>query len=181
MAFYYPQDVPRELGPTAILPASQYYESGDQAHQRDELPLCGAAGTVTVVHYDLWHREMAATSGRHRYMVKFLFTRMSEPRAAAWDHRAAAFDTADDDPPAALRRRMWDWIRAAEWSPAAAGGLLERWALNRSRLTPGLVHAMVARSGPMRMTRKDTLQRCYRTVVKQPVRLPAAPPVPFRK
>ncbi len=127
MAFYYPQDVPLELGPTAILPASQYYESGDQAHQRAELPLCGAAGTVAVVHYDLWHRAMANTSGRHRYMVKFLFTRMSEPRAAAWDHRAAAFDTAGDDPPAALRRRMWDWMRAAEWSPAAAGGALERW------------------------------------------------------
>jgi len=127
MAFYYPQDVPLEMGPTAILPASQYYESGDQAHQREELPLCGAAGTVTVVHYDLWHRAMANTSGRHRYMVKFLFTRMSEPRAAAWDHRAAAFDTGDDDPPAALRRRMWDWMRAAVWIPAADGGALERW------------------------------------------------------
>ena len=127
MAFYYPQDVSLETGPTAILPASQYFNSAAQAHRRAELPLCGAAGTVTVVHYDLWHRAMANTSGRRRYMVKFLFTRMSEPRAAAWDHRAAAFDTADDDPPAALLRRMWDWMRAAEWSPAAAGGALERW------------------------------------------------------
>ena len=127
MAFYYPQQVSLEMGPTAILPASQYFNSAAQAHRRAELPLCGAAGTVTVVHYDLWHRAMANTSGRHRYMVKFLFTRMSEPRAAAWDHRTAAFDTADDDPPAALRRRMWDWMRAAEWSPAADGGALERW------------------------------------------------------
>ena len=127
MAFYYPQDVPLEMGPTAILPASQYYETGAQAHEREELPLCGAAGTVTVVHYDLWHRAMANTSDRHRYMVKFLFTRMSEPRTAAWDHRAAAYDTADDDPPAALRRRMWDWMRAAEWSPAADDGALAGW------------------------------------------------------
>ena len=127
MAFYYPQDVTPELGPTAILPASQYYESGDQAHQREELALCGAAGTVTIVHYDLWHRAMANTSDRHRYMVKFLFTRMSEPRAATWDHRAAAFDLAGDDPPASLRRRMWDWMRAAEWSPAPADGALDQW------------------------------------------------------
>ena len=70
MAFYYPQDVPLELGPTAILPASQYYETGAQAHRREELALCGAAGTVTVVHYDLWHRAMANTSDRHRYMVQ---------------------------------------------------------------------------------------------------------------
>ena len=127
MAFYYPQDVPLEMGPTAILPASQYYESGAQAQQREELALCGAAGTVTIVHYDLWHRAMANTGDRHRYMVKFLFTRMSEPRAATWDHRAAAFDLAGDDPPASLRRRMWDWMRAAEWSTAPAGGALDQW------------------------------------------------------
>ena len=127
MAFYYPQEVPLEMGPTAILPASQYYESGAQAQQREELALCGAAGTVTIVHYDLWHRAMANTGHRHRYMVKFLFTRMSEPRAATWDHRAAAFDLAGDDPPASLRRRMWDWMRAAEWRPAPAGGALDQW------------------------------------------------------
>ena len=126
MAFYYPQDVPLEMGPTAILPASQYYESGAQARQREELALCGAAGTVTIVHYDLWHRAMANTGHRHRYMVKFLFTRMSEPRAATWDHRAAAFDLAGDDPPASLRRRMWDWMRAAEWSEPADGAL-DKW------------------------------------------------------
>ena len=80
MAFYYPQDVTMEMGPTAILPASQYYDSAEQAHRRAELPLCGSSGTVTVVHYDLWHRAMANVSDRHRYMVKFLFTRMSEPR-----------------------------------------------------------------------------------------------------
>ncbi len=127
MAFYYPQDVPLEMGPTAILPASQYYESGAQAQQREELALCGAAGTVTIVHYDLWHRAMANTGDRHRYMVKFLFTRMSEPRAATWDHRAAAFDLAGDDPPASLRRRMWDWMRAAEWSAAPVDGALGEW------------------------------------------------------
>ena len=128
MAFYYPQDVPLQMGPTAVLPASQYFNSAEQAHRRAELPLCGAAGTVTVVHYDLWHRAMPNASDRHRYMVKFLFTRMSEPRAATWDHRAAACDLAGDDPPAVLRRRMWDWMRAAEWNPAPADGMPSEWA-----------------------------------------------------
>ena len=127
MAFYYPQDVSLEMGPTAVLPASQYFNSAEQAHRRAELPLCGAAGTVTIVHYDLWHRAMPNASDRHRYMVKFLFTRMSEPRAAAWDHRAPAFDLAGDDPPAALRRRMWDWMRAAEGNPQPADGVPDEW------------------------------------------------------
>ena len=127
MAFYYPQDVPLEMGPTAILPASQYFNSAEQAHRRAELPLCGAAGTVTIVHYDLWHRAMPNASDRHRYMVKFLFTRMSEPRAATWDHRAPVCDLPGDDPPAALRRRMWDWMRAAEWNPPPADGEPAEW------------------------------------------------------
>ena len=127
MAFYYPQDVSLEMGPTAVLPASQYFNSAEQAHRRAELPLCGAAGTVTIVHYDLWHRAMPNASDRHRYMVKFLFTRMSEPRTAAWDHRAPACDLAGDDPPAALRRRMWDWMRAAEGNPQPADGVPDEW------------------------------------------------------
>ena len=127
MAFYYPQDVSLEMGPTAVLPASQYFNSAEQAHRRAELPLCGAAGTVAIVHYDLWHRAMPNASDRHRYMVKFLFTRMSEPRAATWDHRAPACDLAGDDPPAALRRRMWDWMRAAEGSRKPADGVPDEW------------------------------------------------------
>ena len=125
MAFYYPQDVSQEMGPTAVLPASQHYHSAAQAQQQEELPLCGAAGTVTIVHYDLWHRAMANASDRSRYMVKFLFTRMSEPRAASWDHRDAACKVAADDPPASLCRRMWDWMRGAEGSAAPAAGDLE--------------------------------------------------------
>ena len=34
MAFYYPQDVTVEMGPTSVLPASQYYTSRDQAENR---------------------------------------------------------------------------------------------------------------------------------------------------
>ena len=87
MAFYYPQDVSLDMGPTAILPATQYYNSSKQAYEREEQPLCGRAGTVTIVHYDLWHRAMPNASDRDRFMVKFLFTRMGEPQTPSWDHR----------------------------------------------------------------------------------------------
>ena len=111
MAFYYPQDVTLDMGPTAILPASQYYNSAEQAHQRIERPLCGRAGTVTIVHYDLWHRAMPNASDRDRFMVKFLFTRMSEPQVPTWDHRDGAWTSDAADPPANLCRRAWDWMR----------------------------------------------------------------------
>ena len=54
MAFYYPQDVTENMGPTAIQPGTQYYQHHNQAVEG--LSLCGDAGTVTIVHYDLWHR-----------------------------------------------------------------------------------------------------------------------------
>ena len=118
MAFYYPHDVTLDNGPSAILPATQYYTSAEQAHQREEIALCGKAGTVTIVHYDLWHRAMPNPSDRDRFMVKFLFTRMSEPQSPTWDHRDDAWAAEGNDPPALLCRRAWDWMRGAETTTA---------------------------------------------------------------
>src|SRR6476660_1964239 len=55
MLFYYPQDTPVELGPTGIMPRSQYLNV-DRPADQSERALSGAAGTVTIVHYDLLHR-----------------------------------------------------------------------------------------------------------------------------
>jgi hypothetical protein len=109
MAFYYPQDTPLELGPTAIMPKSQYMNV-DRPEGEEELFLTGEAGTVTFVHYDLLHRGTANASDKTRYMAKFLFTRMSEPTAPAWDHRDAAWN-ATDDPQDGIWQHVWNWHR----------------------------------------------------------------------
>ncbi len=89
MAFYYPQDTGEEMGPTAIVPRSQYLL--EQQRVEDEIHLTGAAGTVVIVHYDIWHRAAGTVSAAHkRYMVKFLFTRMSDPREPSWRHEPGA-------------------------------------------------------------------------------------------
>ena len=89
MAFYYPQDTGEEMGPTAIVPRSQYLL--EQQREEDEIHLTGAAGTVVIVHYDIWHRASGTVSTAHnRYMVKFLFTRMSDPREPSWRHEPGA-------------------------------------------------------------------------------------------
>ena len=88
MAFYYPQDTDELMGPTAVVPRSQYLNQPQR--DADAVPLAGAAGTVVIVHYDIWHRATAYVSGdRVRYMVKFLFTRMADPRRPSWRHDAA--------------------------------------------------------------------------------------------
>ena len=147
MAFYYPQDVSLDMGPTAILPATQYYNSSEQAYEREELPLCGRAGTVTIVHYDLWHRAMPNASDRDRFMVKFLFTRMGEPRAPSWDHRDGTWQAEGTDPPTELCRRAWDWMRGTDGTIAPTAVSLDelRRALEAEAERLRTVYALAAR------------------------------------
>ena len=112
MAFYYPQDVTEDMGPTAVLPGSQYYETGESAHKQPELALTGEAGTVTIVHYDLWHRAMPNSSDKKRYMLKFLFIRLDEPQAPTWksdttDWHALGNGAEDEHPE--MWESLWDW------------------------------------------------------------------------
>ena len=116
MAFYYPQDTTVDMGPTAILPASQYYDTGERAHRKPELPLCGEAGTVAIVHYDLWHRAMPNTSDRDRYMLKFLFNRLEEPQSPSWNNEDAHWRAPAGEAAGELERvysELWDWNRGA--------------------------------------------------------------------
>ncbi len=149
MAFYYPQDVSLDMGPTAILPATQYYNSSKQAYEREEQPLCGRAGTATIVHYDLWHRAMPNASDRDRFMVKFLFTRMGEPRGPSWDQRDGTWRSEGTDPPADLCGRVYDWMRGTDATAAPTAVSLEslRQALDAEAEAERLraVYALAAR------------------------------------
>ena len=110
MAFYYPQDVSAQMGPTSVLPASQYYTSRTQAEREEEALLCGDAGTVTIVHYDLWHRATTNLSNRNRFMVKFLFCRMAEPTAPSWNCSSSSWQaSAAGDEPSQLWQSVWNW------------------------------------------------------------------------
>ena len=117
MAFYYPQDVTEDMGPTAVLPGSQYYETGESAHQQPDLSLCGEAGTVTIVHYDLWHRAMPNSSDKKRYMLKFLFSRLDEPQSPSWksettDWNALGNGNGVEHPE--LWESLWDWYNGKQ-------------------------------------------------------------------
>ncbi len=59
MAFYYPQDVTDDMGPTSTMPGRQHYNSvSDPDPQKAIENTClhsGPAGTVTIVNFDSWH------------------------------------------------------------------------------------------------------------------------------
>ena len=106
MAFYYPQDTTADMGPTGVNPGSQYYNNGPGT--TDEIPLTGDAGTVTVVHYDLWHRATPNQSDKKRFMAKFLFTRLEEPDTPTWDATEPAWP-ACDAPEQGIWHSVWNW------------------------------------------------------------------------
>ena len=134
MAFYYPQDVTEDMGPTGILPQSQYRNeiSSDDPDRSTEpaLSICGPAGTVTLVNFDIWHRACQNSSERNRCMLKFQFTRMAEPGAGpdtpTWNSRNQGWTLPGADPLPRVSRSVWDWLSGS------AGDKTESTALDAS-------------------------------------------------
>ena len=117
LVLYYPQDTPVELGPTGVVPMSHYYSTGEGAGVSPEQPVVGEAGTVAFTNYDLWHRAMPNSSEKRRYMMKFLYARMSEPEAATWANRETEWANGTPVGPAEhqeMFRHLWNWHRGIE-------------------------------------------------------------------
>lgn len=119
LVFYYPQDTPLELGPTGVVPMSHYYSTREGAAVSQEQPIVGKAGTVAFANYDLWHRAMPNSSEKRRYMMKFLYTRMSEPQEPTWAHKETDWARGAPVGPAEhqeMFRHLWNWHRGVEGS-----------------------------------------------------------------
>lgn len=124
LALYYPQDVDETMGPTGLLPRMHPYarvSDPDPTKCREEArPLCGPAGTVALVHFDAWHRATPNISDRKRYMLKFQFARMHEPREPSWDHRSDAWEVPVEDSLRAPCLDVWNWLQGKQDPEAGA-------------------------------------------------------------
>ena len=117
LVFYYPQDTPLELGPTGVVPMSHYFSTGEGSGVSPEQPITGAAGTVAFANYDLWHRAMPNSSEKRRYMMKFLYARMSEPEEPTWANKETDWTNGDPVGPVEhqeMFRHLWNWHRGEE-------------------------------------------------------------------
>ena len=114
MAFYYPQDAPLEIGPSAVLPGTQYYSTRITENNDGELALSGEAGTMAIIHFDLWHRAMANQTDKTRYMMKFQFIRMDAPQAPEWNVTDPQWQPEGINPATPAHqgtwRHVWNWI-----------------------------------------------------------------------
>ena len=126
MAFYYPQDVNADKGPTGILPGMQHHNhiSDCDASRSTEsaLNLCGSAGTVSFVNFDSWHRATENASTTNRYMLKFQFTRSCEPVGPAWESGNGLWKPQPGDDLPAVSKVMWNWLAGEDRGQAEAVG-----------------------------------------------------------
>ena len=127
-AWYYPQKVTEDMGPTAVIPGVQYYDLEsmryyNNAYTDPEIgaPLCGKAGTVTIGHYHQWHSSWGTNhSNKNRYMIKFLLTRTEEPQQPSWNANGTVSTNTEPLTGAAptpgqetVWKYVWGWLNGA--------------------------------------------------------------------
>ncbi|MEE2658417.1 MAG: HEAT repeat domain-containing protein [Candidatus Latescibacterota bacterium] len=82
---YYPQDSPVELGPTHVIPGTQFNRGLTDEDRARAVPVAGQAGTVSLTHFDVGHAAGVSQLKRHRHMIKFIYVRSAEPTEPTWD------------------------------------------------------------------------------------------------
>ena len=86
MIMYYPQDTYEKIGPTGIIPGSQYIAQRLADKDISGTNVDGKTGVCMMIHYDIWHRKMKNFTELKRYMVKFEFIRMQQPIGITWNN-----------------------------------------------------------------------------------------------
>ena len=160
LVFYYPQDTPLELGPTGVVPMSHYYSTREGAEISPEQPIVGKAGTVAFANYDLWHRAMPNSSEKRRYMMKFLYTRMSEPQEPTWANKETDWANGTTVGPTEhqeMFRHLWNWHRGIE--DGSAHGTSNGESLS------GLISALNSTSESIGLQAAYELPRCGEAAV----------------
>jgi HEAT repeat protein len=111
---YYPQDTPVSLGPTYVIPGTQYNGILTDEDRARAIPVDGPAGTVALTHFDIGHSAGVSLLKRRRHMIKFIFMRTSEPKAPSWNcsnekwRRPRKWETPFDM--SVAWSVMWDWM-----------------------------------------------------------------------
>ena len=142
--FYYPHDVDVRMGPTVLVPGTHFRDApmdrlACYGNIKGQKNFVGPAGTLALLHPDLWHARSLNRSENSRYMVKFMLSRPDEPTEPTWSHDSEraprlfldnvrefvgpmqSFCT-DYLAEWEWRRRLWNWMRGA---PAQAPNLMD--------------------------------------------------------
>lgn len=129
--FYFPQDTPKEMGPTRVIPGSQYQDTQTaDDHPFAYVPEGIKAGSCLLTAYDISHAGLSNRTEQMRYMVKFTLFRTRNPDAANVAERGVAWRAPEE-----LLGRfhhsttwsyVWDWMQGARRSDGQPAENIER-------------------------------------------------------
>lgn len=108
MIMYFPQSTPLKKGPTAVMRGSHHLNQQPNPYCKPA-SISGKAGSLVLIHYDIWHRKMLNQTDMHRYMFKFEFTRLSVPTQSdrgPWEP-TARLPKPDLTP---VWESVWNWL-----------------------------------------------------------------------
>ena len=120
--FYFPQDTPIAMGPTRVIPGSQYQDTiSVEDHAFGIVPEGIQAGSCMLAAFDIDHAGMSNRADQTRFMVKFNFMRTTMPKQPSWNGGLDVWQ-----PPNEINGRyshpqlwstVWDWMCARPRKP----------------------------------------------------------------
>ncbi len=83
--FYYPQDTPKEIGPTGLVPGTHFLRGARRfmkhyGNIRRGVLTTAPAGSIFITHYSILHRATTATSSGIRNLLKYNYRRTVSPK-----------------------------------------------------------------------------------------------------
>ena len=110
---YYSHDTPVEIGPTHVLPGTQYHDIFTDEDRNRVRPVHGEAGLVFLSHFDIGHSAGVNLLNRRRHMMKFIFMRAEDPKLPSWNSEDSEWHPPKDlTAPYDLEpawQSMWNW------------------------------------------------------------------------
>ena len=110
---YYPHDTPVEIGPTHVLPSTQYHDIFTDEDRNRVRPVHGEPGLVFLSHFDIGHSAGVNLLNRRRHMMKFIFMRAEDPKLPSWNSEDSEWHPPKDlTSPYDLEpawQSMWNW------------------------------------------------------------------------
>lgn len=146
MVFYYPQTITLQNGPTRVVAGSHCYDQRFEQIEALGQPVLGQAGTIAIVHFDIWHQASANFTDANRFMMKFQFHRMSEPQKPTWNNVDTQWQSLNNDLSKhdVMWQQHWNWLCGQ--SPVAQTGDIQT-----------LTQALTSQAEPERLNAAYTL------------------------
>lgn len=130
LAFYYPQDTTKDMGPSAVLPCTQNLKSISSPNpaktEEEPLAITGPAGTIALIHFDSWHRAFPNLSEKNRYMLKVQFARTAVHEIPTWNYKSTVWSPRVPDGQPRVSRDVWSWLVGKGEAPGKADASLDR-------------------------------------------------------